>query len=71
MEHTSQRTGKGRRGVSETEVWRTADAFLLERRRPMIESVRHRIGRGSPNTVTPYLDTWFKTLETQARYKAG
>lgn len=51
-----------RRGVNEKDVWKAADALLLEGRRPTIEAVRLKIGRGSPNTITPYLDTWFKGL---------
>ena len=51
-----------RRGVNENDVWRAADALLLEGRRPTIEAVRRYLGGGSPNTVTPYLDTWYKGL---------
>lgn len=50
------------RGITETDVWQAADALLLEGARPTIERVRQKIGRGSPNTVSPYLETWFKTL---------
>jgi chromosome segregation ATPase len=50
------------RGISETDVWQAADALLLEGLRPTIERVRNKIGRGSPNTVSPYLETWFKRL---------
>ena len=50
------------RGISETDVWQAADALLLEGARPTIERVRQKIGRGSPNTVSPYLETWFKHL---------
>ena len=50
------------KGITETDVWQAADALLLEGGRPTIERVRQKIGRGSPNTVTPYLDTWFKHL---------
>ena len=50
------------RGITETDVWQAADALLLEGARPTIERVRQKIGRGSPNTVTPYLETWFKSL---------
>ena len=50
------------RGVTEIDVWQAADALLLEGARPTIERVRQKIGRGSPNTVSPYLDTWFKKL---------
>lgn len=50
------------RGITENEVWIAADALLLEGARPTIERVRQKIGRGSPNTVSPFLDTWFKHL---------
>lgn len=49
-------------GISETDVWGAADALLLEGARPTIERVRQKIGRGSPNTVSPYLETWFRSL---------
>jgi chromosome segregation ATPase len=50
------------RGITENDVWQAADALLLEGARPTIERVRQKIGRGSPNTVSPHLDTWFKHL---------
>lgn len=50
------------RGITENDVWTACDALLLAGARPTIERVRQRIGRGSPNTVSPYLDTWFKGL---------
>jgi Plasmid replication region DNA-binding N-term len=50
------------RGINENDVWKAADALLLEGARPTIERVRQKIGRGSPNTVTPYLETWFRSL---------
>jgi chromosome segregation ATPase len=53
------------RGITETDVWQAADALLLEGARPTIERVRMKIGRGSPNTVTPYLETWFRSLGTR------
>ncbi|MGB3433668.1 DNA-binding protein [Achromobacter sp.] len=49
-------------GITETDVWTAADALLLEGARPTIERVRQKIGRGSPNTVSPYLETWFRSL---------
>ncbi len=49
-------------GITETDVWSAADALLLEGARPTIERVRQKIGRGSPNTVSPYLETWFRAL---------
>lgn len=55
------------RGIRETDVWKAADALLLEGARPTIERIRQKVGRGSPNTVGPYLDTWFKGLGTRIR----
>lgn len=50
------------RGITETDVWQAADALLLAGDRPTIERVRQQLGRGSPNTVSPHLDTWFRGL---------
>lgn len=50
------------RGITENEVWQACDALLLEGARPTIERVRQKLGRGSPNTVSPMLETWFKHL---------
>ncbi|MBG6082439.1 DNA-binding protein [Rubrivivax gelatinosus] len=50
------------RGIQEHDVWQAADVLLLEGLRPTIERVRQKIGRGSPNTVSPMLETWFKHL---------
>lgn len=50
------------RGITENDVWKACDALLLAGERPTIERVRQHIGRGSPNTVSPFLDTWFKGL---------
>lgn len=50
------------RGITCDEVWKACDALLLEGARPTIERVRQKVGRGSPNTVGPMLDTWFKGL---------
>jgi hypothetical protein len=41
------------RGITENDVWTASDALLLEGARPTIERVRQKIGRGSPNTVSP------------------
>ncbi|SIT31018.1 DNA-binding protein [Achromobacter sp. MFA1 R4] len=49
-------------GITESDVWTAADALLLEGARPTIERVRQKIGRGSPNTVSPHLETWFRAL---------
>jgi len=50
------------RGISETDVWNACDALLLQGARPTIERVRQKIGSGSPNTVSPFLETWFRHL---------
>lgn len=49
-------------GITENDVWTAADTLLLEGARPTIERVRQKIGRGSPNTVSPHLETWFRAL---------
>ncbi|WP_051953372.1 DNA-binding protein [Xenophilus azovorans] len=50
------------RGIQESDVFAAADALLAEGKRPTIERVRLKIGRGSPNTVSPMLERWFATL---------
>ncbi|VTY36542.1 Uncharacterised protein [Xylophilus ampelinus] len=50
------------RGIQEVDVFTAADALLAEGRRPTIERVRLKMGRGSPNTVSPMLERWFTTL---------
>jgi chromosome segregation ATPase len=37
--------------------------------RPTVEKIRTKIGRGSPNTINPMLDVWWKTLS--ARLDSG
>jgi len=53
---------KSTRGVQQEDVWTAADALIAEGLRPTIERVRQKIGRGSPNTVSPMLEAWFATL---------
>jgi hypothetical protein len=53
---------KSSRGIQQTDVHQAADALIAEGLRPTIERVRQKIGRGSPNTVSPLLDVWFSTL---------
>ncbi|WP_353190862.1 DNA-binding protein [Pandoraea pnomenusa] len=53
---------QGGRGISEQDVWTAADALLMAGQRPTIERIRQQLGRGSPNTVSPYLDAWFAGL---------
>lgn len=49
-------------GVQESDVWAAADAVLLAGEQPTVERVRRHLGRGSPNTVGPYLKAWFRGL---------
>lgn len=51
-----------RRGVQLDEVMEAADKLLFEGIRPTVEQVRVTMGTGSPNTIGPMLDTWFKSL---------
>lgn len=50
------------RGVQRQDVWDAADALLLQGGKPTIERVRQHLGSGSPNTVGPHLEQWFKHL---------
>jgi len=43
-------------------VSHAADALLRLGHRPTIEKIREQIGRGSPNTINPMLDNWWKRL---------
>ena len=53
---------KSSRGVQLADVSAAADELLSEGLRPTIERVRMKMGRGSPNTVAPMLETWFTGL---------
>lgn len=53
---------KSSRGIQSEDVVQAADALIAEGLRPTIERVRQKMGRGSPNTVSPLLDAWFATL---------
>lgn len=50
------------RGVTEQDVFAAADRLLARGERPTIERVRLEIGRGSPNTINPLLDSWWSEL---------
>ena len=50
------------RGIQQEDVQFAADTLIAEGLRPTIERVRQKIGRGSPNTVSPMLDNWFAGL---------
>ena len=61
--------GPPARGITGRDVELAADALLRGGERPTIERVREKIGRGSPNTINPLLDAWWKRLA--ARLDAG
>ena len=59
------RYGLRSRGVASRDVELAADALLREGQRPTIERIRENIGRGSPNTINPLLDAWWKRLASR------
>jgi hypothetical protein len=66
---TAVRLGPPTRGVSARDVELAADALLRAGERPTIEKVREKLGSGSPNTINPLLDAWWKRLS--ARLDSG
>lgn len=50
------------RGIQYEDVAEAADGLLQDGLRPTIERIRQRVGRGSPNTVSPMLEQWFSGL---------
>src|SRR5205809_979023 len=56
---------RGTRGVRQPDVDRAADAILAKGERPTIEKVRQLLGTGSPNTVTPLLERWYRQLSSR------
>jgi hypothetical protein len=69
MTEAAKPYGTTRRGVSLTDVSQAADALLRTGERPTIEKIRARLGGGSPNTINPLLDAWWRRLS--ARLDAG
>jgi plasmid replication DNA-binding protein KfrA len=57
------------RGITQSDVSHAADSLLRSGMRPTIEKIRAKLGRGSPNTINPMLDSWWKTLS--ARLDSG
>jgi chromosome segregation ATPase len=61
--------GSPARGVSSSDVGHAADLLLRAGERPTIDKIRAKLGKGSPNTINPLLDAWWKTLS--ARLDSG
>ena len=57
--------GPSARGISQTDVSHAADSLLRSGERPTVDKVRAKIGKGSPNTINPMLDAWWKTLSSR------
>jgi len=55
--------------VKAVDVEQAADALLRAGERPTIEKIRAKLGSGSPNTINPLLDAWWKKLA--ARLDSG
>jgi hypothetical protein len=62
MNTPSKPYGSPTRGVTLSDVSRAADTLLRAGQRPTVSRIRAAIGSGSPNTVGPLLDTWWKAL---------
>jgi hypothetical protein len=65
----SNRYGSLKRGITASDIAHAADSLLRAGERPTIDKVRAKIGKGSPNTINPLLDSWWKTLA--ARLDSG
>lgn len=50
------------RGITETEVHTAADELVAAGERPTVDRIRTHLGTGSPNTVTRWLETWWRGL---------
>jgi len=59
------RYGLPSRGITAGDVERAADGLLREGNRPTIDKIRAKIGRGSPNTINPILDAWWKRIASR------
>ncbi len=57
------------RGITESDVHTAADELVANGDRPTVERIRVHLGTGSPNTVTRWLDTWWKNLGTRLQPK--
>src|ERR1700724_1207135 len=64
-----RRIGPPPRGITQSDVSGAADSLLRLGERPTIDKIRQKLGKGSPNTINPMLDAWWKTLA--ARLDSG
>jgi hypothetical protein len=48
--------------ASRVRVWQACDRVLRSGRRPTIEGIREILGGGSPNSVTAYINDWYRNL---------
>ncbi|MBD9477385.1 DNA-binding protein [Pseudoxanthomonas sp. PXM02] len=53
------------RGITETDVHTAADELVAAGERPTVDRIRTHLGTGSPNTVTRWLETWWRGLATR------
>jgi hypothetical protein len=65
MPEPSRPLGPTPRGITSRDVSHAADSLLRSGERPTIEKIRAKIGKGSPNTINPLLDAWWKTLSAR------
>jgi hypothetical protein len=65
----ANRYGAPAGGIRQSDVSHAADTLLRAGDRPTVQKIRTKLGRGSPNTINPMLDAWWKTLS--ARLDAG
>ncbi|MES5815052.1 DNA-binding protein [Pseudoxanthomonas sp. Soil82] len=59
------------RGITEIDVHQAADALVGSGERPTVERIRAHLGTGSPNTVTRWLDTWWRGLGSRLQGRAA
>jgi Plasmid replication region DNA-binding N-term len=48
--------------ASRVRVWQACDRVLRSGRRPTVEGIREILGGGSPNSVTAYINEWYRDL---------
>ncbi|WP_303746410.1 DNA-binding protein [Stenotrophomonas pigmentata] len=57
------------RGITESDVHTAADELVANGERPTVERIRAHLGTGSPNTITRWLETWWKNLSLRLQPK--